>query len=112
MKPLQNKMMRYTYYGKGDWYCRFGFVLAEKYQIGTSDNMYAVALQALELQEGALLNIKSQFIEDKIYDIDEMAAKEIDLESLPKELCNDLPTQMRFQKIVKMRKDRQFVIEF
>jgi predicted N-acetyltransferase YhbS len=90
-------------YGDPDYYSRFGFVSAEKYKICTSDNMYAVALQAIELYPEALSNIKGRFIEDKIYDIDENAAKEFDQGFPSKDLLWDLPSQKRFQELVKMR---------
>ena len=41
-------------YGDPDYYCRFGFVPAEQYNIGTRYNTYAAALQAVELVPGAL----------------------------------------------------------
>jgi predicted N-acetyltransferase YhbS len=93
-------------YGDPDYYCRFGFTAAKDYKIGTSDNMYAAALQALELYPEALSNISGRFLEDKIYDIDEKAAKEFDKEFPPKELLSDLPTQIRFSQLVKMRVSR------
>ena len=90
-------------YGDPDYYSRLGFTLAEKYKIGTADNMYAAALQAIELYPGALSYIKGRFIEDKIYDIDEQAAKEFDQGFPPKEKLSDRPSQKKFQEIVKMR---------
>ncbi|PKM95634.1 MAG: GNAT family N-acetyltransferase [Firmicutes bacterium HGW-Firmicutes-1] len=93
-------------YGDPDYYSRFGFTAAENYKIGTSDNMYAVPLQALELYPGALSNISGRFLEDEIYDIDEVEAKEFDKGFLPKELLSDLPTQIRFRHLVEMRTTR------
>ncbi len=93
-------------YGDPDYYSRFGFTAAENYKIGTSDNMYAVPLQALELYQGALSNISGRFIEDGIYEIDEVAAKEFDKGFLPKELLSDLPTQLRFRQLLEMRTPR------
>jgi predicted N-acetyltransferase YhbS len=90
-------------YGDPDYYSRLGFVSAEKYNICTSDNMYAVPLQAIELYPEALSNIKGRFIEDKIYDIDEKAAKEFDKGFPSKDLLWDLPSQKRFQELVKMK---------
>ncbi|AOT68936.1 GNAT family N-acetyltransferase [Geosporobacter ferrireducens] len=90
-------------YGDPDYYSRFGFVAAENYKIRTSDNMYAVPLQVLELYPRALSNISGRFLEDEIYEIDEMAAKEFDKGFLPKELLSDLPTQIRFRQLVEMR---------
>lgn len=93
-------------YGDPDYYSRFGFIAAENYSIGTSDNMYAVPLQAQELYSGALSNISGRFIEDEIYEIDEIAAKEFDIGFPPKQLVSDLPTQIRFRHLVERRKPR------
>jgi len=93
-------------YGDPDYYSQSDFTLAENYKIGTSDNMYAVPLQALELYPGALSNISGRFLEDEIYEIDEMAAKEFDQRFSSKELLSDLPTQIRFRQLVEMRKPR------
>lgn len=90
-------------YGDPDYYGRFGFAAAEDFKIGTSDNMYAAPLQALELYPGALSNISGRFLEDEIYDIDEIAAKEFDKDFSPKELHNDLSTQIRFRQLLQMR---------
>ncbi|MGH4118272.1 GNAT family N-acetyltransferase [Clostridium sp.] len=93
-------------YGDPDYYGRSGFTAAENYKIGTSDNMYAVPLQALELYPGSLSNISGRFLEDEIYDIDEMEAKEFDQGFLPKELLSDLSTQIRFRQLVEMKRPR------
>ncbi|MFT5873229.1 MAG: putative N-acetyltransferase YhbS [Clostridium sp.] len=93
-------------YGDPDYYSRSDFTAAENYKIGTSDNMYAVPLQALELYPGALSNISGRFLEDEIYEIDEMAAKEFDQVFSSKELLSDLSTQIRFRQLVEMRKPR------
>lgn len=93
-------------YGDPDYYSRFGFTAAENYKIGTSDNMYAVPLQALELYSGALSNISGRFFEDEIYNIDEIVAKEFDKEFSKKELLSDLPSQIRFRELVGMRTQR------
>ncbi|MGH4137436.1 GNAT family N-acetyltransferase [Clostridium sp.] len=42
-------------YGDPDYFSQFGFTAAQTYKIGTSDNMYAVPLQALELYHKSLL---------------------------------------------------------
>lgn len=93
-------------YGDPDYYRRSDFTAAENYKIGTSDNMYAVPLLALELYPGALSNISGRFLEDEIYEIDEMAAKEFDQGFSSKEPLSDLPTQIRFRQLVEMRKPR------
>jgi predicted N-acetyltransferase YhbS len=44
-------------------YSRFGFRCAEKYDIKTADDKFAVALQTLELKQGVLNNMPGKFIE-------------------------------------------------
>ncbi len=94
-------------YGDPDYYSRVGFVEAENYKIGTSGNMYATPLLALELVEGALSNCPGCFFEDSIYEINEDLAKEFDKNFPYKELINDLPSQKRFLELVKMRRPRE-----
>ena len=92
--------------GDPNYYCRFGFVPAEKYGIGTADNMYDAALQALELKEGALADCDGRFIEDKVFEIDEAEAEEFDKGFPPKEKISGLPSQKRFETLVSMVKPR------
>ncbi len=93
-------------YGDPAYYSRFGFTAAETFRIGTSDNMYAAALQALELFPGALAGISGCFHEDAVYGIDEAAAKEFDRGFPQKELQSDLPMQKRFMEMIQMRVPR------
>jgi predicted N-acetyltransferase YhbS len=93
-------------YGDPGYYSKFGFVEAEKYDIRTSDNMYAVPLQALELYPGALRDCAGRFFEDSIFAIDETAAAEFDKGFPEKEKESGLPTQERFQHLLKLRKPR------
>ena len=79
---------------------------AEEYGIGTSDNMYAVSLQAFELYQGALSECKGCFHEGSIFEIDPEAAEEYDKNFPYKEKKSGLPTQDRFQQLVGMRKLR------
>ena len=58
-------------YGDPRYYSRFGFHCAEKYDIKTFDDKYAVALQALELKAGALKKAAGRFIESPAYEVDE-----------------------------------------
>ncbi len=58
-------------YGDPRYYSRFGFRCAEKYDIKTSDDKFAVALQVLELKKGALNNIPGKFIESTAFAVDE-----------------------------------------
>lgn len=93
-------------YGDPDYYSKFGFVQAEVYSIGTSDNMYAVTLQALELYEGALSACKGCFYEGSVFEIDPCASAEFDKDFTKKEKKNGLPTQERFQELIGLRKPR------
>ena len=94
-------------YGDPDYYSKFGFVAAEYYKIGTSDNMYAVPLQALELVPGALANISGRFLEGEIYEIDEVAVEAFDREFPVKDKVKGGPSQKRFSELVAMRKPRK-----
>ncbi|PIQ28761.1 GNAT family N-acetyltransferase [bacterium (Candidatus Blackallbacteria) CG17_big_fil_post_rev_8_21_14_2_50_48_46] len=93
-------------YGDPAYYVRLGFVPAEQYGIATADHHYADALQAFELQAGALQNAQGRFIEDSIYDIDSKQAELFDLAFEAKAKQTGLPSQMRFLEIVKRRKPR------
>ncbi len=94
-------------YGDPKYYSKFGFVEAKNYDIRTSDNMYAVPLQALELYEGALSDCGGCFFEDSVYEIDEAAAKEFDKGFSEKEKKSGLLTQERFSQLVNMIKPRK-----
>ncbi|WP_244648293.1 GNAT family N-acetyltransferase [Ruminiclostridium herbifermentans] len=93
-------------YGDPDYYCRFGFVQAESFKIGTADNMYAPPLQALELIPGSLSNIKGRFFEDAVYHIDPAAAKEFDKTFPQKGLRDGLPSQDRFRYLTSLNRPR------
>lgn len=93
-------------YGDPGYYSRFGFVEAEKYDIRTSDNMYAAALQAIELYPGALSDCPGCFLEDPVFDIDEKAAEKFDNSFPKKDKKNCLPSQQRFMHLVNMRRAR------
>jgi predicted N-acetyltransferase YhbS len=93
-------------YGDPEFYGKFGLVQAEDYGIGTSDNMYAVALHALELYQGALSECRGRFYEDPIFEIDPKAAEEFDRSFPSEERKSGLPSQDRFQQLVGMRRPR------
>lgn len=94
-------------YGDPGYYERFGFESAEKYGIGTSDDYYADALQALELIPGTLEGCAGRFAESDSYQIDEAAALEFDKTFLPKARRDDLPSQRRFKELLQMRRPRK-----
>lgn len=93
-------------YGDPGYYSKFGFVEAENYDIRTSDNMYAVPLQALELYQGALSDCAGCFFEGSVYEIDEKAAEEFDSTFPKKDKQSGLLSQERFLQLVSMRKPR------
>ncbi|MFL0246088.1 GNAT family N-acetyltransferase [Candidatus Clostridium stratigraminis] len=93
-------------YGDPKYYSKFGFVQAENYDIRTSDNMYAVPLQALELYQGALSDCRGCFLKDSVFEINEAAAIEFDKDFPEKDRKRGLPTQERFIQLVNMRKPR------
>lgn len=91
-------------YGDPSYYSRFGFVEAEKYNIRTPDNLYAVPLQAIELYQYALSDCSGRFFEDSVFEIDETAANVFDKNFHKKEKQSGLSTQERFQQLVNMVK--------
>lgn len=93
-------------YGDPAYYARFGFLKAERYEIGSRDNRYADALQALELFPGALYGCAGRFAEDPVYDVDEAAAAEFDKQFEPKEKRGGLPSQERFREVASKQRPR------
>ncbi len=93
-------------YGDPEFYKRFGFVQAEKFDIGTADNYYAVPLLACVLEPGGLSDMKGRFFEDEVFQYDEEAVKEFDQEFPEKALEEGLPSQILFKELVKMRRSR------
>ena len=87
--------------GDPDYYTRRGFVPAEKFRIRNAENMYADALHARELYDGALTDAAGIYFEDEIYNIDERLAAEYDKNFPPKEIVLGTPTQKKFEMMVK-----------
>lgn len=96
-------------YGDASYYHRFGFVPAERFGIGTAEDMYLESLQALELSDGALEGCSGRFFEDAAYDVDPNAAEAFDKTFPAKELRDDLPSQKRFRDLVRMRRPREMM---
>ncbi|MGE4571339.1 MAG: GNAT family N-acetyltransferase [Candidatus Izemoplasmatales bacterium] len=69
-------------YGHPEYYPRFGFVNAEKFQITTKDGQNFNAFMALELYEGALDSIKGKFYEDKVFQVDSSELEAFNLKFL------------------------------
>lgn len=93
-------------YGDPDYYCRFGFIPAEHYKIGTRYNTYAAALQAVELVPGALAGKAGLFYEDEAYEIDPQEAEAFDCRFPTKEKISGLASQAKFQQHLAMQKPR------
>ena len=91
-------------YGDPDYYRRFGFVQAKRYDVRTSDDMYIPALQVMELSDGYIES--GRFVENKVYEIDTDASSEFDKGFIKKEKRNDLPSQQRFRYLVSLREPR------
>ena len=94
-------------YGDPDYYCRFGFVPAEQYRIGTRYNTYAAALQAIELVPGALTGKAGLFYEDSAYEINAEEAQAFDRLFPPKEKQTGLASQVKFLQHLSMQKPRE-----
>ena len=94
-------------YGDPAFYSRLGFLAAESFGIGTADDHYADALQALELVADALREKAGRFIEDHAYEVDEAASAAFDKTFPPKEKQEGLPSQRKFLQHVSMRKPRK-----
>ncbi|MDH4299605.1 MAG: N-acetyltransferase, partial [Dehalococcoidia bacterium] len=58
-------------YGDPRYYSRFGFRCAEKYEIKTAEDKFAVSLQVLELRQGALNDVSGRFIESAAFTVNE-----------------------------------------
>ena len=94
-------------YGDPAYYRRFGFVQAEVFGVGTGDDFFADALQAVELSPGALSGCAGRFVEAPAFEVDQSRADLFDRLFPPKEKCADLPSQQRFLELVKMRRPRK-----
>ena len=89
-------------YGDPRYYSRFGFRCAEKYEIKTSDDKFAVALQVLELKQGALCNIAGKFIESASFEVDENKFAEFD-GTFPRTEKAERDSQREFSLLVSLR---------
>ena len=86
--------------GDPDYYTRQGFVAAEKFGIRNSENMYADALHACELYEGAFEGVHGRYYEDDIYHVDETLVKEFDERFPHKEMIRGTAMQKKFEMMV------------
>ena len=93
-------------YGDPNYYRRFGFVPAETLDIRTANDMYAEPLQVLELRYGALDGKSGRYEENNVYEVDEQAVIEFDKQFHRKEEIEGLPSQQRFQYLLRARRPR------
>ena len=89
-------------YGDPRYYSRFGFRCAEKYEIKTADDKFAVALQVLELKQGALRNIAGKFIESAAFEVDEDKFAEFD-SNFPHKEKTEMDSQREFRLLASLR---------
>jgi len=89
-------------YGDPRYYSRFDFRCAEKYDIKTVDDKFAVALQVLELRQGALSNVSGRFIESAAFTLDESGFAQYDATFPPKEK-KETESQREFRLLASLR---------
>lgn len=87
--------------GDPDYYTRQGFAAAEKYGIRNEENMYADALHAYELYEGAFRGICGIYHEHEIYNVDKKCVREFDKHFPEKAIISGTPAQKKFEIMVK-----------
>lgn len=96
--------------GDPDYYTRQGFVTAETYGIRNAENMYADALHACELYEGAFAQAAGIYYEDEIYNVDELLVKEFDKLFPAKEEIQGIKMQKKFEIMLeKVRSYNTFI---
>ena len=86
--------------GDPDYYTRQGFVAAEQFNIRNAENMYADALHACELYEGALFETAGIYFEDEIYNVNEELVKEFDKLFPEKEVLSGIKMQKKFEMMI------------
>jgi putative acetyltransferase len=89
-------------YGDPRYYSRFGFRCGEKYEIKTSDDKFAVALQVLELKQGVFINISGRFIESNAFNCDTNNFAEYDA-TFPYKQKAETDSQREFRLLASLR---------
>jgi predicted N-acetyltransferase YhbS len=89
-------------YGDPRYYSRFGFRCAEKYEIKTADDKFAVALQVLELQHGVLVCIPGRFIESAAFEVDDNQFAQYDA-TFPFKEKTENDSQREFKLLASLR---------
>lgn len=88
-------------YGYPDYYTKYGFESAEKYDIRTKEGMFNPGLQVMELIPGALSGIHGYFIEAEVYTLDADAAELFDATFPPKQK-EVTPSQQKFTDAINL----------
>jgi putative acetyltransferase len=89
-------------YGDPRYYSRFGFRCAEKYEIKTAEDKFAVSLQVLELKQGALHNVSGRFIESAAFAVDETGFARYDA-TFPFKEKKETDSQREFRLLASLR---------
>jgi putative acetyltransferase len=89
-------------YGDPRYYSRFGFRCAEKYDIKTADDKFAVALQVLELRQGALSDVSGRFIESAAFAVGEIEFAQYD-DTFPFKEKKEADSQREFRFLASLR---------
>ncbi len=89
-------------YGDPRYYSRFGFRCAEKYEIKTADDRFAVALLVLELKQGVLNNMPGKFIESAAFAVDENQFAQYDA-TFPFKEKTENDSQREFKLLASLR---------
>jgi len=89
-------------YGDPRYYSRFGFRCAEKYEIKTAEDKFAVALQVLELEQGVLNNLSGRFIESAAFAVDETGLAQYDA-TFPFKEKKETDSQREFRLLASLR---------
>ncbi len=80
-------------FGSPEYYHRFGFVNAEKYNIKTSDGQNFDAFMVLELCKGSLKGVEGRYFESPVFKIDKQELDEFEKE-FPYKEKHITPTQL------------------
>ncbi len=89
-------------YGDPRYYSRFGFRCAERYEIKTADDKFAVALQVLELKRDVLNDMPGRFIESPALAIDETGFAQYDA-TFPFREKRETESQREFRLLASLR---------
>ncbi len=89
-------------YGDPRYYHRFGFRCGEKYEVKTSDDKFAVALQVLELRQGVLKNAPGRFVESASFEVNANDLAEYDA-TFPFKEKFETESQREFRLLASLR---------